>query len=175
MQLGDPFVIAERTGFPVVADFRRRDVAAGGEGAPLTPLAHLLLFGKGKGRRSKGLLVQNLGGIGNVTVVPASGRAEELLAFDTGPANMVLDGLVRLYTSDRNRYDRDGKRSALGVVDEELVRRLLRHPFFRRAPPKSTGRELFGRGYVAELMREARRRSLAPEDVMATAAELTAR
>ncbi len=171
MQLGDPHVIAERTGVDVVADFRRRDVAAGGEGAPLVPIAHLELFGHARIARA----VQNLGGIGNVTVLPAGRKASGVFAFDTGPANMVIDGLVQFYSAGRKRYDRGGAMSARGAADGELVAELLRAPFFRRSPPKSTGREVFGRGYVARLLEVSRRRRLAPEDLLATAAELTAR
>lgn len=171
MQLGDPHVIAERTGVDVVADFRRRDIAAGGEGAPLVPIAHLELFGHARIPRA----VQNLGGIGNVTVLPAGRKSGGVFAFDTGPANMVLDGLVQFYTAGRKRYDRGGAMSARGHADEGLVEELLRAPFFRRSPPKSTGRELFGRGYISRLLEASKKRRLAPEDLLATAAELTAR
>lgn len=171
LQLGDPFVIAERTGIAVVADFRRRDVAAGGEGAPLTPIAHFDLFAE------KGLpkAVQNLGGIGNVTVLPGDARSDGVFAFDTGPANMILDGLVRAFSSGRIRYDKDGALSARGDADESLLLSLLGEPFFRAPPPKSTGRELFGRAYVKRLIDAARRRGLTHADTLATAAELTAR
>lgn len=171
MQLGDPFVIAERTGIPVVCDFRRRDVAAGGEGAPLTPMAHFDLFAQ-KGRA---LAVQNLGGIGNVTVLPADGKPDGVFAFDTGPANMVLDGLVRAFTGGRMRYDRNGTLSSRGDADETLLTSLMQAPFFRSPPPRSTGRELFGRAYVKRLVDAARRRGLTHADTLATAAELTAR
>lgn len=171
MQLGDPFVIAERTGIPVVADFRRRDVAAGGEGAPLTPIAHFDLFAEKGAPRA----VQNLGGIGNVTVLPANAKPEGVFAFDTGPANMILDGLMRAFTSGRLRYDKDGTYSSRGEADETLLATLLRAPFFRAPPPKSTGRELFGRAYVKSLIDSARRRGLTHADTLATAAELTAR
>jgi len=171
MQLGDPHVIAERTGIEVVADFRRRDVAAGGEGAPLVPIAHLEMFGHGRVHRT----VQNLGGIGNVTVLPAGRDPDGVFAFDTGPANMVLDGLVQFFTAGRKRYDRRGAMSARGEADEDLVRELLRAPFFRRKPPKSTGRELFGRGYLVRLLEASKSRRLSPADLLATAAELTAR
>lgn len=171
MQLGDPFVIAERTGIAVVSDFRRRDVAAGGEGAPLTPIAHFDLFAE------KGLAraVQNLGGIGNVTVLPADAKPDGVFAFDTGPANMILDGLVRAFTSGRMRYDKNGALSARGEADETLLATLLEDPFYRAPPPKSTGRELFGRAYVKRLIDSARRRGLTHADTLATAAELTAR
>lgn len=171
MQIGDAAVIAERTGVTVVADFRRRDVAAGGEGAPLVPRAHLELFGGDGVARA----VQNLGGIGNVTVLPARAGAGEVSAFDTGPANMVLDALMRVFSGGRTRYDRNGAMSAKAEPDAKLVAMLMRAPFFRQTPPKSTGRELFGRTYVARLIREGRRRHLAPEEIVSTAAELTAR
>ena len=171
LQLGDPFVIAERTGIPVICDFRRRDVAAGGEGAPLTPMAHFELFA----RKGHPIAVQNLGGIGNVTVLPADGKPDGVFAFDTGPANMVLDGLIRAFTSGRVRYDKNGALSARGDADETLLASLMEEPFFRAPPPKSTGRELFGRAYVKRLVDAARRRGLTHADTLATAAELTAR
>lgn len=171
MQLGDPFVIAEAAGIPVVYDFRRRDVAAGGEGAPLVPIAHFELFGDGKTPRA----IQNLGGIGNVTVLPASQKPDGVFAFDTGPANMILDALARLFSGGRKSFDRDGRMSAAGTADETMLEALLAERFLRRPPPKSTGRELFGRAYTARLLSTARRRHLTPEDLMATASELTAR
>lgn len=171
MQLGDPHVIAERTGVQVVSDFRRRDIAAGGEGAPLVPMAHFDLFAD----RKVGRAVQNLGGIGNVTVLPAGRKPDDVFAFDTGPANMVLDGLVQAFTAGRQQYDRGGETGLRGHVDQELVASLMKMPFFRRQPPKSTGRELFGAGFVKTLVAEGRRRRHPPEDMLATAAELTAR
>lgn len=171
LQIGDPSVIAERTGVTVVADFRRRDVAAGGEGAPLVPRAHFELFGaKGKPRT-----VQNLGGIGNVTVLPGDLALRGVFAFDTGPANMILDALASQASGGKQRFDTGGRLSAGSAADEKLLARLLRDPFFKRPPPKSTGREFFGGRYVKNLLEERVRRALSFRELQATCAELTAR
>jgi anhydro-N-acetylmuramic acid kinase len=146
LQIGEPAVIAERTGLPVVADFRPRDVAAGGEGAPLVPLVDWLLF-RAPGRARVCL---NLGGIANVTLLAE--RAEAVRAFDVGPANMPLDVAVTAWTGGAEPFDRDGRRAASGRVDAGLLAELLAHPFVAQAPPKSTGRETFGRDFVAPLL-----------------------
>jgi anhydro-N-acetylmuramic acid kinase len=171
-QLGDPATIAERTGRPVVADFRSRDVAAGGHGAPLVPWVDRLLFADPAGPRA----LQNIGGIGNVTRVPAKGAAEPVFAFDTGPGNALIDAAVELATGGRHTYDRDGALAARGEVDPALLAELLRHPYFAAEPPKSTGREEFGRPFVARLVEAVR-----PEgdrdwlELVATLTELTVR
>jgi anhydro-N-acetylmuramic acid kinase len=146
LQIGEPAVLAERTGLPVVADFRPRDVAAGGEGAPLVPLVDWLLF-RAPGR-TRGCL--NIGGIANVTVL--GDRLEEVQAFDLGPGNMPLDALVTIWTEGVETFDRDGRRAAAGRVDAGLVKELLAHPFFAAPPPKSTGREAFGVEFVRPLL-----------------------
>ena len=146
LQIVEPAVIAERTGLPVIADFRPRDVAAGGEGAPLVPLVDWLLF-RAPGR-VRALL--NIGGIANVTVV--GDRPEETRAFDVGPGNMPLDTLVAAWTGGTEAFDRDGRRAATGRLDTALVRELLGHAFFAARPPKSTGRETFGLAFVAPLL-----------------------
>ncbi len=146
LQLGEPAVIAERTGLPVVADFRPRDVAAGGEGAPLVPLVDWLLF-RAPGRVRVCL---NLGGIANLTVV--TDRLDDVRAFDVGPANMPLDAVVAAWTRGAEAFDAEGARAAAGRVDPGLVEELLTHPFFAAAPPKSTGREAFGAPFVRPLL-----------------------
>jgi anhydro-N-acetylmuramic acid kinase len=146
LQLGEPAVIAERTGLPVVADFRPRDIAAGGEGAPLVPLVDWLLFRRAGATRA----CLNMGGIANVTVV--TDRVENVQAFDLGPANMPLDLVVHAWTGGAETFDRDGARAAEGRVDSGLVAELLRHPFLALPPPKSTGREAFGDVFVAPLV-----------------------
>ena len=146
LQIGEPAVIAERTGLPVVADFRAGDVAAGGEGAPLVPLVDWLLF-RAPGRTRACL---NLGGIANVTVVGA--RVETVRAFDLGPANMPLDIVVQAWTAGGETFDRDGARARGGRIDRGLVAELMRHPFLAQAPPKSTGREAFGDLFVVPLL-----------------------
>ena len=148
LQLGDPATVAERTGIPVVADLRARDLAAGGHGAPLVPFADRLLFAL-QGRRRA---LQNLGGIGNVTWLPPREEPETpLLAFDTGPGNVLLDLAAERATGGRLRFDRDGRMAARGTADEARVAELMALPFFREEPPRSTGREAFGDALVARL------------------------
>lgn len=169
LQVGEAAVIAERTGLPVVSNFRARDVAAGGQGAPLVPYLDWLLFAHPQRHRA----VQNLGGIGNVTYVPAGGGPEDVVAFDTGPGNMVVDGVVQLLTGAR--YDEGGRMAARGHPDQALVEELLRHPYFSQPPPKTTGREVFGVDYARALVGRGRQLGLRDEDLVATATYLTAR
>ncbi len=167
LQLGEPAVIAERTGRPVIADFRAGDIAAGGQAAPLVPYAdHLLLAG------ARGRIALNLGGISNITVLPAGGRREDVYAFDCGPANMVVDGLARHYSGGAETFDRDGARAARGAVHEDLLSELLRHPFIDAPPPKTAGHEQFGRVFLEALL--ARGRGLPPDDLVATATAFAA-
>jgi anhydro-N-acetylmuramic acid kinase len=166
LQLGDAAVLAARLGVPVVADFRAADVALGGQGAPLVPYLDDALFASET--ETRGLL--NLGGIANLTVLPAGAGPEAAYAFDTGPANVLVDALAqRLFG---RRYDADGALAAAGTPDEALVERRLAEPYFQRAPPKSTGRELFDAAYVARLVAEG---PADPHDLLATATTLTAR
>lgn len=168
LQIGEPAVIAERTGILTVADFRARDMAAGGQGAPLVPFADYLLFRSA----DQSVAVQNIGGIGNVTWLPRGGAPEEIIAFDTGPGNMLIDASVAHY--GRGAYDRDGAMAAAGQVDAVMLDEAMRHPYFAQSPPKSTGREFFGAGYAREFLRRAAARGLSPEDTVATATALTA-
>jgi anhydro-N-acetylmuramic acid kinase len=170
LQIGEPAVIAERTGIATVADFRPRDMAAGGQGAPLVPFADLFLFRDERRHRA----VQNLGGIANVTWLPAGCAAAEVLAFDTGPGNMVIDRLAWRASSGARSLDRGGRLAARGIVDARLLAELTCHPFLARRPPKSTGREEFGAAFADRLWKENRRR-LRPEDLLATATAFTAR
>jgi anhydro-N-acetylmuramic acid kinase len=169
-QLDAPEVIAERTGLPVVSDFRVRDVAAGGQGAPLVPIADALLFAGGEWR-----VLQNIGGIGNVTVVPPDGTLASVRAFDTGPGVGVLDAVVRTVNPSL-RYDKDGRIAAEGLVLQPVVDQLLAEPYFRAEPPKSTGRELFDAAYVQRLIAQCRaeRADVSDADLVATATALTA-
>jgi len=166
LQIGEAAVIAERTGAPVVADFRPADMAAGGQGAPLVPYVDYLLYRDPE----RGRVALNIGGIANVTAIPPAAAPEQVLAFDTGPGNMVIDALVSLISRGTLKYDRDGRMAAAGRVDEELLKELLSEPYFSRRPPKSTGRELFGAEYVADLLE----RGGEPGDLVSTATELTA-
>jgi anhydro-N-acetylmuramic acid kinase len=139
-------VIAERMGCPVVSDFRVRDVAAGGEGAPLVPLVDHLLFRKPGVRRA----LQNIGGIANVTLV--RDRREDLVAFDNGPGNMPLDAVARAASGGAEAFDAGGRRAARGQIDAALLAELHRHPYLSQPPPKSTGRETFGKDFVYPLL-----------------------
>jgi len=169
-QFGEPAVIAERTGIGVVSDFRVRDVAAGGQGAPLVPIADALLFHDVARWRA----LQNLGGIGNVTIVPPGGALEGVRAFDTGPGVGVIDGVTRMLVPELP-YDVDGKLARRGRVCDAVVRDLLAEPYFASPPPKSTGRELFTRAYMERLISMCRDACHAgTEDIVATAVALTA-
>jgi len=170
LQIGEPSVIAQRTGVTTVADFRPRDMAAGGQGAPLVPYADYLLFRDGCVSRA----VQNIGGIANVTFLPAGCARNDVLAFDTGPGNMVIDAVMHLATKGKRRYDRGGAMAARGTVDESLLREMLRHPFLRRRPPKSTGREEFGQQYCEWFHDKARQSGLSEPDTVATVTAFTA-
>jgi anhydro-N-acetylmuramic acid kinase len=170
LQIGAPAVIAERTGITTVADFRVSDVAAGGQGAPLVPYADWALFTDLRRPR----VVQNIGGIGNLTFLPPRAKLPEVIAFDTGPGNMVIDGVVAALTSGRQVFDREGRLAARGQVSKKLLGELMSHPFLRRRPPKTTGREDFGESFVNQLLASARRLHLRTEDVVATATAFTA-
>jgi anhydro-N-acetylmuramic acid kinase len=168
-QIGEAAVIAERTGAPVVSDFRTADMAAGGQGAPLVPMVDYLLLRQ----KREGMVALNVGGIANITVIPANADSSKVFGFDTGPGNMLIDGLVRHLTKGRKTYDRGGRWAARGNVIAPLLERMLRFPYFRREPPKSAGREQFGKAFLdATFLSERRTR---PEDLLRTATELTAR
>ncbi|KPK35271.1 MAG: hypothetical protein AMJ65_17505 [Phycisphaerae bacterium SG8_4] len=171
LQIGEPSVIAQHTGVTTVADFRPRDIAAGGEGAPLVPYADYVLFGHNRLTRA----VQNIGGIANVTFIPAGSKSDEIVAFDTGPGNMVIDGIIRLASDGKRNFDRDGNMAARGVVDNKLLGEMRKHPFLRRRPPKSTGREQFGAVFADQIYRRAVKKRLSDTDVVATVTALTAR
>ena len=166
-QTGEGAVLAARVGVPVVSDFRPADMAAGGKGAPLVPFLDYLLYRDPR----VGRVVQNIGGIANVTAIPAAASLKQVRAFDTGPGNMVIDAVSeRLF---RKAYDRDGRIAASGAVLESVVAQALRGPFFRRKPPKTAGREEFGREFVEAFVKQCGRAT--KNDVIATATALTAR
>ncbi|MGH9888405.1 MAG: anhydro-N-acetylmuramic acid kinase, partial [bacterium] len=170
-QIGEAAVIAERLGVDVVSDFRVRDVAAGGQGAPLVPIADATLFSGAEWRA-----LQNIGGIGNVTIVPPNGQIDGVRAFDTGPGVAVIDAITRLLVAGE-RFDYGGELALRGSAIEQVVDELLAHPYFASPPPKSTGRELFDRAYVDQVIlrcRAARPDATVP-DIIATATQLTAR
>ena len=166
-QTGEGAVIAARVGTPVVSDFRPADMAAGGKGAPLVPFLDYLLYRDAR----VGRIVQNIGGIANLTAIPAGASREQVVAFDTGPGNMVIDAVTeRLF---HKPYDRDGRIAASGHVLENVIAGIMRERFFRRRPPKTAGREEFGREFAQEFIRRCGRADKA--DVVATATALTAR
>jgi anhydro-N-acetylmuramic acid kinase len=165
-QTGEGAVVAARVGLPVVSDFRPADMAAGGKGAPLVPYLDYLLFRDAQ----VGRIVQNIGGIANLTAIPAGADADRVLAFDTGPGNMVIDAVTDALFG--RRFDRGGKIAASGKVIEPVVARIQRRYFFREKPPKTAGREEFGREFVREFVRSCGRAPKA--DVVATATALTA-
>ncbi|HKS38934.1 MAG TPA: anhydro-N-acetylmuramic acid kinase [Verrucomicrobiae bacterium] len=170
LQIGEPAYLVEALRVPVVSNFRAADIAAGGQGAPLATLFHKTVFA----RPGRHICVNNLGGISNVTSIDWRRRARlKVLAFDTGPANVLMDLAIRQFTKGRRQCDQDGRWAARGNVLEKVLDRWLKHPYFRRPPPKSTGRELFGESFLGEMARELSRRS--PQDVLATLTELTAR
>ncbi len=171
LQIAEPAVIAERTGITTVANFRTRDMAAGGQGAPLAPVAHALLMKHARRAR----LIVNLGGISNVTYVPKGGDLAGVQAFDTGPANMVLDSLMARLTEGRLWMDRGGKLAMKGQVDSQLLKTLLAHPFLSQRPPKSTGREAFGPELIDVLISIQQQRGLSIEDLLATCSLWTAK
>jgi anhydro-N-acetylmuramic acid kinase len=166
-QTGEGAVIAARVGVPVVSDFRPADMAAGGKGAPLVPYLDYLLFRDHK----IGRVVQNIGGIANLTAIPAGAKPEDVFAFDTGPGNMVIDQIMTALFD--HPFDRGGKIAASGRVNDRIVARILRHEFFRQNPPKTAGREEFGREFVRQFLKDC---GSAPHgDIIATATALTAR
>ncbi len=170
LQSGEDAHIAEALGCPVIGDFRVRDMAAGGLGAPLVPYAEYLLYR----RRETTVALQNIGGIGNVTILPQDCTLDQVMAFDTGPGNMVMDGLVRLLTAGAAAYDEGGRLAAAGVVQPELLAFLLEDPYLVRKPPKTTGREYYGAGYVKRLLDFAAPRGISLTDALATATRFTA-
>lgn len=171
LQIGEAAVIAERTGITTIHNFRPRDIAAGGQGAPLTGYADWLLLRHETNWRA----IQNIGGMGNVTFLPPlSDTLSVPIAFDTGPGNALIDGAVTLVTGKLMRYDADGRIAASGRIDSDWLESLTDDPYFHRAPPKTTGRELFGADRAAALVTAGRARGLADADIVATLTALTA-
>ncbi|HTL51568.1 MAG TPA: anhydro-N-acetylmuramic acid kinase, partial [Planctomycetota bacterium] len=170
LQIGDPAFIAEHLQVPVISHFRQRDIAAGGQGAPLVPyIDRLLLQATNKAR-----VVVNIGGITNLTYLPSLESKEEVLAFDVGPGNMLMDTLVGMATQDEQQYDKNGEMAARGKADLYLLNNLGEHPFYPKPPPKSAGREEFGLDYAKEVWNKAVQRGISPSNLMATVTKLTA-
>lgn len=168
LQIGDPSVVAKECGIMTVGDFRVGDCAVGGEGAPLIPYVDYILFHSEKTHRA----LLNIGGIANITILPAGCSVDDVAGFDTGPGNMIVDALCKKYFSQP--YDRNGEIARKGKVSLPLLSWMLRHEYIMRQPPKSTGREMFGAAFTDELCRIAESDKLSPESIIATATEFTA-
>jgi len=170
LQIGEPAIIAARTGITTVGDFRPADIALGGQGAPLVPYADYLLY-----RHPKlGRVSLNLGGIANITVLPRAAQPQQVFAFDTGPANMLIDALVAQFTRGRLRFDENARLSSQGRSIPALLDELLRDPYLKLAPPKSTGREYYGNAYLRKLLALGRRYRAKPNDLIRAATIFTA-
>ncbi|WP_217589351.1 anhydro-N-acetylmuramic acid kinase [Lentibacillus saliphilus] len=170
LQVGDISVIAGLTGITTIGDFRTRDMAVGGQGAPLVPYADYLLFKK----ETYGRVLANIGGISNITVLPKNCTETEVLAYDTGPGNMIIDYFTERVTKGKQAYDKNGLLAKQGKVHDQWLKSLLEHPYFIKRPPKSTGREMFGVDFAKHLWNEANTMSIDHYDRLATLTELTA-
>ena len=171
LQIGEPSVIAQETGVTTVADFRPRDMAAGGQGAPLVPYVDFILFRD----KEKGRALQNIGGIANVTVLPKNCSINDVIAFDTGPGNMIIDRITELVTNTTQHFDEGGKLAARGSVNDAIMSSLLAHPYLSKPPPKTTGREEFGISFADNLYKEAIHSGIKDLDILATVTAFTAR
>jgi anhydro-N-acetylmuramic acid kinase len=169
LQIGEPSVIAARIGVTTIGDFRPADMAAGGQGAPLVPFVDYILYRDAK----RGRAALNIGGIANVTVIPAAARPEDVFAFDTGPGNMIVDALVESMTRGRERFDRDARMALAGKTISKLLKKFMREPYLRKAPPKTAGREQFGREYAGELIAWGKKHRVRKEDLIRTATVFT--
>ena len=170
LQIGEPAIIAARTGITTVADFRPADIAVGGQGAPLVPYADYLLY-----RHAKlGRVSLNLGGIANITVIPAGAKPAQVFAFDTGPANMLIDALVAHFTHGRRLFDKNAHLARKGRAIPALLDELLRDPYLRQPPPKSTGREYYGTAYTHKVLALAKKHRVHPNDLLRTVTLFTA-
>jgi anhydro-N-acetylmuramic acid kinase len=165
LQIGEPSVIAERTGVTTIGDFRPADMAAGGQGAPLVPFVDYLLYRDPR----IGRVALNIGGIANLTVIPAGARADQVFAFDTGPGNMIVDAIVEITTRGRHRYDRDARFALRGKTVSPVLDRLLGDVYLRKSPPKTAGREQFGRAYAEKVLAWGKRHRATTEDLVRTA------
>jgi anhydro-N-acetylmuramic acid kinase len=169
LQIGEPSIIAERTGVTTIGDFRPADMAAGGQGAPLVPFVDYLLYRDAR----IGRVALNVGGIANLTVIPAGARPGRLFAFDIGPGNMVIDAIVEIATRGRAHYDRDARLAIRGKLIPALLSTLLREPYLRKRPPKTAGREQFGRAYAEKILAWGKRHRASKDDLVRTATVFT--
>ena len=170
VQIGEGSVIAERTGILTVSDFRVADMAAGGQGAPLVPFSEYLLYR----REKETILLQNIGGIGNMTVMPAGAKPRDVFAFDTGPGNMIIDAVISAVTGGEKTYDAGGETAAKGRVCNALLDILKEEPYYRQPLPKTTGREHFGVQYTEKILSWWKENPIPVEDLLATVTDLTA-
>ncbi|MFZ0520526.1 MAG: anhydro-N-acetylmuramic acid kinase [Candidatus Acidiferrales bacterium] len=170
LQIGEPGIIAARTGVTTIGDFRPADMAAGGQGAPLVPFVDYLLYR----HRKLGRVALNIGGVANVTLIPAGARVEDVLAFDTGPGNMVIDSLVSSISGGRKLYDKGARIGLRGRAIRPLLEEMLRHRYLRQSPPKTAGREQFGQEYARKVLDSAKKRRARPEDLVRTVTIFTA-
>jgi anhydro-N-acetylmuramic acid kinase len=169
LQIGEPSVIAGRTGVDTVGDFRPADMAAGGQGAPLVPFVDYLLYRHAK----RGRVALNIGGIANLTAIPAGARPEDVIAFDTGPGNMIVDALVEKLTRGRERFDRNAQTALRGWMIPALLNELMEHAYLAKEPPKTAGREEFGRAFADSLLAWGKKHRARPEDLVRTATVFT--
>ena len=167
LQIGDPSMLAAHLGVAVVGDFRPADIALGGQGAPLVPYFDWAIFSSPDENR----ILLNLGGIANITILPAGCRRDDVIAFDTGPANVVIDALMQRFSG--KTFDKNGAFASSGKADHDLLQNLLDHPYFALPAPKSTGRELFNSNYIDRLVADGYKKGLSDQDIVATATELT--
>ena len=170
LQIGEPSVIAEKTGIKTIADFRSRDMAAGGLGAPLSPFAHFLLFHDKKDSR----IVHNIGGISNLSFLPKEGMIDNVIAFDTGPGNMLIDGLVSHLSHGKKQFDEGGKWAKKGEINNDLLSFMMNHPFIKKPPPKATGREEFGDIFLHNILSKAEKHKIPDNDLVTTVTAFTA-
>lgn len=170
LQIGEGAVIARRTGVITVSDFRVMDMAAGGQGAPLVPYVDYILYAS----KDHNIALQNIGGIGNITILPRASGPERITAFDTGPGNMVVDELVRIITDQKSEYDKNGEIAARGTVNKEELILLMQSPYLHKSLPKTTGREEFGKQYTKALFQHLKEQGMSAEDMVATATAFTA-
>src|SRR5580700_7316727 len=169
LQIGEPSVIAERTGVTTIGDFRPADMAAGGQGAPLVPFVDYLLYRHPKRNRA----ALNIGGIANVTIIPARAKPKDVFAFDTGPGNMIVDALIEKFTRVRSHYDKDSQMALRGRLLPKLLTELMENPYLRERPPKTAGREQFGQSCAQKILSWGKQRRAKPEDLVRTATIFT--
>lgn len=169
LQVGEAAIIAERTGTITISNFRARDIAAGGQGAPLVPYFDYIMFKSDKYDR----VLQNIGGIGNYTYLSKNAKVEDITGTDTGPGNMLIDGVMQILTRGEKSYDDKGEMAKKGKVSQELLNELKKHPFLNKKAPKTTGREMFGLNYAREIVEKAKELNMKDEDIVATVTNFT--